>query len=346
MLVEFLAIYLAVNLSFLTLFLVIQVLTDLPQKMQAQAGLDWQSYLWQLPAIFVQISPMLTFVSSLFLLTEMMKRGELRILELGGILPLLVYDMLLLCGFLAALTVFWVNETLVPISYRHLKPARVVSGVHLSTPSFFFYGEKFIPPGYLRNVQISQLLGDGTLYTLTARQAWFEGGFWIVQDGRAWSFQPGGQLKEEVVFKQSRLKLPISPDVLGVMGQSLEGRSLRELVQLRREMTRIGLSPSSLSVAAQERVAYPFLSFFFILASIPFFYWREQLTRFFVISFSFLFSFFCYFLYSASLALARNGRLPVFLGVWMVHLLVFLVTIICVVSRGQSRSFLPVRRRS
>ncbi|HOJ40237.1 MAG TPA: LptF/LptG family permease, partial [bacterium] len=137
MLVEFLAIYLAVNLSFLTLFLVIQVLTDLPQKMQAQAGLDWQSYLWQLPAIFVQISPMLTFVSSLFLLTEMMKRGELRILELGGILPLLVYDMLLLCGFLAALTVFWVNETLVPISYRHLKPARVVSGVHLSTPSFF-----------------------------------------------------------------------------------------------------------------------------------------------------------------------------------------------------------------
>ncbi len=322
MLGEFFFLLLAVNLSFLALFLVVQIVSDLPEKLQAKSALNWENYLWQMPLIFVQLSPVLTFLASLFLLTEMMKRNEIRVLELSGIFPLRIYDMLLAGGLFSTLVVFLVNETVSPVAYRRIKPLTAMKSVQLCSPTLFLYCEHFFPPDYVENIQVSQVLPEGDIFALTAKKAWFRQDFWLLGDGHTWKFNPEGRLTEEAFFRSMRLNLPVTAQMLAFLGQSLEGCKIKELLTIRRQLVKIGLSAQVLNALIQERFAYPLLNLFFILASLPFFFWRQKLSRFFVISFSFLFSFCCYFLYSTGIALAKNGQLPVVFGVWMVHILV------------------------
>ncbi|MCM8770213.1 MAG: LptF/LptG family permease [Candidatus Omnitrophica bacterium] len=327
---EFFTVWFLVTLGFLALFVVIQILTDLPQKIQMRSSRQWESYWWQLPLTFVEISPILTLLTGLFLLAEMMKNGEIRVLELGGLFPFLIYDMLLLSGLVTAGVAFLVNEQLVPSAYTRLRPLKALTQVHLSAPSFLFYTERFVPPAYVENLQVSYSLSDGNWYTLTAKQGWFQSGFWLLRNGQLWGFE-AGRLKEEIVFKQTRIQLPVTPDLLTFSGQSFPCNSLKQLLLWRSKFSALGFSKIPISVSIQERIAYPALCFFIIFASIPFFLWRGHLTRFFVLSFSFLFSFGCYFVYSISISLARSGRVPVFWGVWLVHGTLVFLAAVCVI---------------
>ena len=104
--------------------------------------------------------------------------------------------------------------------------------------------------------------------------------------------------------------------------------SLTGIRRLMIELKHVGLSSIPLAIAANERIAYPFLNLFILLASIPFFFLRGKLSRFFIISFALLFSFFCHIVYSIGIAFAKNGQVPIWFGVWMVHFLILILVMV------------------
>ncbi|MCM8830502.1 MAG: LptF/LptG family permease, partial [Candidatus Omnitrophica bacterium] len=76
----FLKLFLMVSISFLLLFFFIEIIDNTYSIMRHGGRFSILKPLYRLPSIFVEISPVLTFLSSMFLLGEMIKYGEIRVL--------------------------------------------------------------------------------------------------------------------------------------------------------------------------------------------------------------------------------------------------------------------------
>lgn len=319
-------IFLLASASFLLLFLLIQILTDLPDILKAHQTINLKTYGLILPGIFVQISPIITFLSGLFLIAEMLKYHEIRVLETAGIKPFQIYRILFFSGALVALLVFLVNDRLVPPCLKATKRPVFAEEVSFSSSDILLYGRKFLAPGYLEAPWISYFLPEGKLLTVQGKSAYYRAGYWEIYQGNYWLFGTDGQVEKERAFSRISLRLPLEPEVLTKLARPGEQLSFRELKTLLNRLKKLGVVPGALRVNLQEKVAYPLLNLFILFASIPFFLCRERLNRFLLISFSMLFSFFCYVFYSTSIALGRNGKLPASLAAWLVHLFVLLVS--------------------
>jgi len=316
------------SVGFLTLFVLIQMLTDIPDLLKHGGRFLLGGYLLQAPFMFVQISPIVTFMSSLLLISEMLKHNEVRILEIAGIPPLQVYQILMAGGALVGLLIFGVNNRLVPYCQKQLAPFGPARPVSFASPDIFLHADRFQPPDALEGVQIQRTLPDGRLIAVKADRARYAGGRWDISGGTSWTFGASGYLEREVTFVSLSMELPLTPELLAALSAPAERFTLAELKDLARRLRRLDIVPTPFLVGLQEKIAYPLLNLFIILAGLPFFLWRDKLNRFYIFGFSLVVAFVCYVLYTTGIAFARSGKTPIFFGVWMVHILIFLLAAI------------------
>ncbi|MCM8807800.1 MAG: LptF/LptG family permease, partial [Candidatus Omnitrophica bacterium] len=93
---NFLKLFLIISLIFVLLFLVIQILDDLASFLKGEKIFIFKNYLYTCPLLFVQISPIITILSVMLVLSEMIKNSELRILFISGIKPLILFYIFLI----------------------------------------------------------------------------------------------------------------------------------------------------------------------------------------------------------------------------------------------------------
>ena len=320
---NFLKIYLITSCGFLLLFLIIQVIDNLTNFLRYGQEFNLKFYILQMPRIFVQISPIITLLTMLFLLSEMLKYREIKVFEISGISPFKIYKILLLLCFFLSLLIFYINSQIVPLSLCRTEKVSLLKRVNFSSSELTLYSEKVILPNYFEDIYLSQKIKNEKVIIVKAKKGWCYGNILRLFDGKYWIFDRGVMI-EEKSFSQYILRSLLPPETIIKSLKFAEQLTLLELKETISKLQKVGVSPISLKANFQERIAYPFLNFFIILVSIHFFILRGKLTRFFVISFTFLLSFTCYLIYSAGLALAKEGKLPVWMGVWLVHILIFL----------------------
>jgi len=342
----FLKSFIIASFGFLSLFFILQILGDLPSIIRSNQEINIKIYLFQIPKMFVQISPIITFLTSAFLISEMLKYHEIRVLEISGIFPFKIYSVILTGGLLITGFVFYCNDVLSPVFLKKMHPSKVITKMNFSAPDLFFYSEKFVFPDYLENLQISRTLPDKSLMVIKGKRARYLQGIWEIYNGKYWVFDSEGIFGKEKSFSKMRLEIPLEPDVIWKTAKSTDEISIKELKYLITKLKKLNLFPVGLQVNLQEKIAYPFLNFFIILASIPFFFWREKISRFLVLSFSMLCSFLCYVLYSTGIAFAKSGKLPVFLGVWLVHILILLTAVVFFVKLHCREKSYIIKRKS
>ncbi|NLG12397.1 MAG: LptF/LptG family permease, partial [Elusimicrobia bacterium] len=91
---SFLKLFFLVSISFLLLFFFIEMIDNLFSIVRRGGSFNILYPLYRLPTIFVEISPVITFLSSMFLFGEMIKYGEIRVLEFSGIRPISILKIL------------------------------------------------------------------------------------------------------------------------------------------------------------------------------------------------------------------------------------------------------------
>ncbi|MCM8830458.1 MAG: LptF/LptG family permease, partial [Candidatus Omnitrophica bacterium] len=104
--------------------------------------------------------------------------------------------------------------------------------------------------------------------------------------------------------------------------------SYKEIRNMISELKKLNILSGYLESAYQERFAYPLLNMFLLFIIVPFFYIKHKISRVFVLGFSIFISFICYGIFSSGLTLAKAGKIPIFLGVWLVHILLSLSVIL------------------
>jgi len=321
----FLKLFLMVSISFLLLFFFIEIIDNTYSIIRHGGKFNILKPLYKLPSIFVEISPVLTFLSSMLLLGEMIKYGEVRVLEFSGIKPVSILKILFICGFIISGCAFYIKNFSAPFLLRKIEEKNEIEILSFSTDRYLLYSEKFIPPSNFVKIQFSEILTNGEIITVNATTAVYLGNDnWLFKKGRLWHFDNTGHLKNSESFESRMLLIMIQPDIIVEKSRDINELSYKEIRNMLSELKKLNILPVYLESAYQERFAYPLLNMFLLFILAPFFYIKHKISRVFVLGLSIFLSFICYGIFSSGLTLAKAGKIPVFLGVWLVHILLFL----------------------
>ncbi len=320
---SFLKLFFIISISFLLMFLLIEIFENMKDAVKYGDKFNVLMAFYRLPSIFVEISPVLTFLSGMFLLGEMMKYGEVRILEISGIKPVKMLVVLFLCGFIISVLSFYVKNFTAPFFLKKIDDVSEVKIVNFSTPNYLLYSEKFIYPDTFEKVQFSEIETDGSILTVNALNARYLGdNLWVFNDGRMWFFNHKGELENSKRFESDTLNITLEPELIIDTSRNINNFSYVELRNMMLKLEVLNILPVPIQSSFHERFSYPLLNLSLLFLLFPFFYIKHKISRVFVLGISILLSFICYGIFSSGLTLARDGKIPVFLGVWLVHIFI------------------------
>ncbi len=319
----FLKVFLLSSISLVSLFIFVRIIDDLSDVIRFGDRFIMWKYLYDIPEIFVEISPMLTFLTGMFILSEMLRYGELKILEISGINHRKIFYVICICGFFTSALSFYLMNFTVPLFTKIKNGISEVKSIHFSSPEYLVYSEKFIYPSYFEKIQISHILGNYNVHVIKANTATYKGeNTWEFHIGNEWILDNKGNLLATASFTTKTYFFELQPDVIVFSSKNIETLSYVEIKRLLTSMKKIGVSSTYTKTTFYERVAYPLLNLFLLSLLLPFFSVRKKIARVFVLSSSIALSFIAYGIYAFGFGLAISGKIHPILGVWMLHILI------------------------
>jgi len=319
---NFFKLFLISSLCLLSLFFIIQILEDLPDIISGSQKFLLSNYILTLPSSFVLISPLITLLSGMFFVSEMLKANEIKIFEISGINSLKIFSMFLFASFIISSFTFYIKNYVVP---KTIKGNEYQTSISFSSPSFLFKSDRYEKDGKFINIEISIILEDGSITSIRAKEGIEkEKNLWTFKEGKFYLIDKNTNLKKEENFNSKTFELPITSEILLVAGKNPDSIFINQLKNTIKELEKMGLSPFLLETYFNEKIAYPSLNLFILFAIFPFFLGKQKITRFLVLSLTIVIGFLSYGIYSFLIALSKSGKIPPFFGCWGLHLFVFI----------------------
>ncbi|HNS33543.1 MAG TPA: LptF/LptG family permease [bacterium] len=320
---SFFKIFCISTISFILIFVFARIADDISDAIRmGEKFVIWQ-YAYDIPEIFVEISPVMTFLSVMFLLSEMLKYGELKVLEISGINHMRFFFIMCLCGILISSLSFYVGNFVVPCCMKKKNKIGEIKAIHFSSPEYLLYSEKFVHPCTFEKIELSMILENQNIEVVKAESAIYQGtSAWLFNTGTSWIFDGKGNLMDTDIFSSKTYRLKLEPGILIASSKTMDTMTYGELKQLASNMERLGILSASMESYIHERAAYPLLNFFMLFILLPFFSLTRKISRVFVLSSSIILSFIAYGIYALGCGLAVSGKFPSALGVWLLHILI------------------------
>ncbi len=281
-------------------------------------------FLWMVPGIFVQFSPLAVLISVLVILGLMGKHREMLVLEGSGLFPLRFLSPFFIMGAFLIPFVFLVNETAVPASFNQIKPRSEISNPTLALPQFFFYAEKMQPvENVFEKPNILIFYPDGSLKEIYRgeRCRIEEDGQWLIESGLRVIFSTGGEVLDEVSFVRRLFDFRLGREDLEPLLKPAQSLSLRRLTGYLERLNRAGMSPAAIRTAVLSHFSYPLLNIFVVFLALPLAFSR-RFSRPVLITLGFLLAMLTYWLFSFGLALGNQGYLPPALAVFLPQIVI------------------------
>lgn len=323
--------FLIFSIAFLILFLTINILDSIIDYLKFKIEFEIRKHIYTLPLLFVQISPIATILSSMFILSEMLKTNELKVFYFSGITPYRIFIFFLLCGFFSSLISFFFKNFVSPPLIKKLPQKEYFqNSITFSSPDYFFFAEK-VDKSHLNaifyNLEFSQYFPDKNILTIKAKKAvLIDNNLWCY-DGIFWKFNSKKELIDKEEFKIKRVETLLIPDILLYIGFfDVEKFSFWELLKITKEMKKLKIYPVTLITHIHEKFSYPLLNLFIVFLILPFLLTKEKISNIFIFSFCFLLSLSLYTIYAFFFSLSKNGKINPIFGVWFVPFLISLFT--------------------
>ena len=283
-------------------------------------------FLWMVPVIFVQFSPLAVLMAVLIGLGLMGKNRETLVMEGSGLNPVrFLIPFFCVSVFLAA-ACFAVNETIMPASFGRIKPQPQISSPTIALPGLFLYAENYLAPeNAFHKPNILLFRDDGSLrevYQGKILRISGEGN-WIIESGRRVSFSPEGLVADENSFRRRVVDFGVNREEVNALMRPVETLSYQQLSGYLKRLSAAGLAPAAVRTAALSHFSYPLLNIFVIFLAFPLLFSR-RFSRPLLITIGFLLAIFTYWFFSFSLALGKQGYLPAPLAAFLPHVVIFI----------------------
>jgi lipopolysaccharide export system permease protein len=281
---EFIGALCITTLAFVTLFLLVDIVERVDDLIEHNVPL-WTGvyyFLYKVPFIFCQVSPVAVLLAVLISLGTLNKYGEITSIKAGGISLMSALSPLFVSGILISAFVIIINESLTPVTNKLVDSIerRWVKG--MEKISFGREGLWLRSGGGIYNIREIDLeknmLNGVTLYKLYdfllegrthARMVEWEDGSWVAKEATGLTFRDGSVVdktrKRDIVFQGLE-----GPEDLVIFEKSYEDMSFMELKHYIRGLEKDGYKTYKYRVELYDKFTFPLVNFIMVLVGIPF----------------------------------------------------------------------------
>lgn len=302
-------------------------------------------FLYKLPEVIVMTLPMSMLLATLLSFGKMSSHGEIIALRSVGISFQRTLLPVLVMAVLVAISSFFFNETVVPLTRRAVSNLLEREIGKRSPPlkeDMFFreaeggelkrviYVSKInAKAGYLRGVVIQEFESGKLKRIITAEDGLVENGSWVLNNGGIYSLDEKGKVVTMGSFKRQVITLSF-PSGNSSTGKEPQEMTLGELKENIRLLKSQGISTDRLEVRYNQRFAIPWASVVFVLVGAPLAISHHRASSSVGVGLSVLIIFVYYVLLSLGQALGDGGELSPVLSAWLPNIILGGVgTILC-----------------
>lgn len=329
-----LGIFLACLLTFIFLYIIIDVFSHLEDILRQRVNLNIlrQYYFSYLPIIFVQITPIACLLAVLYTFSSLNRDNEIIAMRSSGLSIFQIAKTAIIFGILISILVFWVNDRLVPSSLyfnQRVKEQmesdtkKTKSKEHETFNNLSMYGlrnrlffvNKF--SAVTNTMEGIVILEHDTHQNITkkivANKGVYEDGTWRFYQNITYEFDENGQVKGEPQYQEEEIMaIPETPRDFLNQRQSPDVMDIDQLNTYIWKLSKSGATTviRNLQVELYQRFTIPLASIIIILLGIPFSLMiRKRATGLSSIGVALMVGFLYYVINAISIALGRSGAL-------------------------------------
>ncbi|MHB8481756.1 MAG: LPS export ABC transporter permease LptG [Nitrospiria bacterium] len=337
---EFLKVFTLTSFTLLFIYLLIDFFEKVRIFLRYKPDLFviFEYFLYQIPKIFYDISPIAILISTLITFGTFTKNNEITALKSSGISPYKTAIPIFATAVVTALFLLYANTNMIPSGIKHAEFIRSVSIEKGSETSYFRQNKIWFRTKnhILFNVQLidpdkGKILGIGIYklsnnFSLTeeidAKELVYEGSDWYLLSGIKRTFSRDGQITT-AAFDKEQIDLDKTPaDFKHIIIQE-DRLKYDELKNYVKKLTSEGYTATRYWVDLYGRVAFPFVNILMALIAIPFGLKNDKrsagISKGIGISLAIGFSY--WIIYALSTSLGHSGILPPLLAAWLANLL-------------------------
>jgi lipopolysaccharide export system permease protein len=335
---EFLRVFALCLGAFLILYLIVDFFDHFDDflKFKASIGAAIRYFLFKIPLIVTQVTPVAVLASLLLALGGLSRHNEITAMQACGVsLVQLTGPLLATCLLLSLFSLVW-NESVVPYFNRKVRTINTVEIKKRELPTIFgtselwSHGENSVLNVKMFDAQEQRLMGV-TLYRIggdfrlegVTEVPWakWTGERWKFRDGVEREFLPSGEVRSKTI-QRGTLALRETPETLSTARREAEEYDFFALRSLIENMQRKGLDPTEYVVDLHLKLAVPFISLVMALIAIPFGMRNLRATSLatnigtaLVIGFSY------WVVLALAISLGHSGALPPIVAAWTANVI-------------------------
>jgi lipopolysaccharide export system permease protein len=335
---EFLKIFALCLSSFVVLYLLVDLFENLDSfiKNKASFGLIVRYFLFSIPLVIYQISPLGMLLCTFITIGLFARFNEITALKAHGISLFTVFKVFLFIAVFAWIFSLLLQEYVLPYTNRQMKEIKNIQirgkqSVDILAKDHFWYRsqnaifniEVFYPAkNKIQGITIYYFTPDFHLQERIDAKwgTWKQNGDWAFHDGVVRTFQAAGDIKTEA-FKERLITIHETPADFKMSQKLSEEMSYTEISAYIKKIGAEGYDTTPYEVDMQAKISYPFINIIMAMLGIPFALMIGRSGGMAVgITVSVLFGFFYWIFFALCLSLGKNGSLPTFLSAWMANI--------------------------
>lgn len=339
-----LSIFLTCLLTFLMLYVVIDILSHLDDLLKLHINLTIliKYYTSYMPVIFAQVAPFSCLMATLYTFASLNRFNEIIAMRASGISIFGVIKPVLIFGLLVSLFILMLGDSYIPQSLSFNQKIKTQMETRAKKPlgkeilehitmygqgNSLYYANKFIPlTKTMENVIVTQYdQNQNPLKKTIANKAVFKNNNWVFYQSVTYNFDKFGRTSSVPKYAAEEITdIPETPEEFLNQSQRPELMSTEQLKNYIDKLDKSGASRAvtSLKTDLYQRYTMPFLSLIIILVGIPFsLKIRKHATGVSSLGISIILAFLYYVINAISIALGKNEVLSPLLAVSLSHIL-------------------------
>ena len=330
--------YLLAMLTFSFFYCLVDLLSNLSKFIDKGAQIIdvAKFYGFFLPSLWMKLSPLAVLIGVWFSIGHLAEDREIMAMRLSGISAIRITMPLLISGFVISLLYLGMNTILLPfcegekeeiwkgkIQHEENYLSKTKEDFIFTSEDIIYFVKSFSEKeSKMNGVQIAYDESKGnTEIRITAQEALWQDGKWILANGLKKTFDKEGNVKDVEEFTTKEISLSLSPHELWLYNKSPALIPTSKIKRYILEYKKTSGSRYLYWTELHSRFSLPFINFTLIVVSIPFCLLSLYQSTMGRMSWALGLSLIYYVFFSLMVATAEKGIISPPVGMWLPNIL-------------------------
>ncbi|MDD5613626.1 MAG: LptF/LptG family permease [Candidatus Omnitrophica bacterium] len=330
------------SILMISIYLIVDLSTKLEHiiKNNVAASHIIYYYIYSMPKIIFEITPLCFLVSVIYSMTKMNKANEIIAMRASGIGFVTIFKPYFLIAILLVTLMFWNHERIIPFAYEKLKNLDyILEGkeenrtykniTFYSEDNKIIFAQEFHPEEKILNniVILEQNIDKTVLYKITAQTAHYQNNTWILYNPTIFKLNPQGTgIEEAITLSKKEYDFKERPEDILTTDMELSYQPLKKLLH-RMDSFKSG-SPEiirRLAIELYHNISFPFTNIVLLLLGLSAGLRSQQASLLKGLAVALLIGFAYYALDAFSYSLGKIGFFTPFIGGFFANIFFFIL---------------------